>query len=80
MLSGLIAIGIGALLTWIGWQHWRLRHQETISVIEAAILRATGDDPLPLTKFDRSFSRVQAVLGLVLGPFFLVAGLAVLLA
>ena len=80
MQAGFIALAIGAPLTWTGWRHWRLRDQETISVLEAAILRTTGQDTLPRTRFDRVFGRVQAVLGLVLGPFFLLAGLAVLVA
>jgi hypothetical protein len=70
MLGGLIALAIGAVLTWIGWRHWRFRDRETVSVLEAAILRTTGEEPLPRTKCDRMSGYVQAVLGLVLGPFF----------
>ena len=80
MLIGLASIGMGALLLWIGWRHWRLRYRETVSIIEAAILRAGGEEPLPLTRFDRVFGRVRAVLGLVLGLFFGAAGVAILLA
>ncbi len=80
MLGGLFYLVLGIFLIWIGWRHWRFRRQETISVLEAAILRATGEEPLPRTKFDRILEYVQAGLGFVLGPFFLLCGLAILFA
>jgi len=67
---------LGALLTWMGWRHWRYRKQETISVLEAGILKVTGQDPLPRTRVDHILTHVQAILGLLLGPFFLLISIA----
>jgi len=67
---------LGLFLTWTGWRHWRYRHEETISLLEAGILKATGEEPEPRTPLDRKLSIVQAVLGFVLGPFFLLIGIA----
>jgi hypothetical protein len=79
-LGGVFFLGLGALLTWLGWRHWRFRGQDTITVLEAAILHATGEEPLPRTKFDRVLGLLQAAFGLLLGPFFFACGLAVLFA
>ena len=78
MIAGIIALLIGTTLTYLGWRHWHYRKQETISALEAGILKATGFDPLPLTKVDRLQTYLQAVLGFVLGPFFLLCGVVVI--
>ena len=78
MTSGLMALLIGVLLTWTGWRHWRYRKEDTINVLEAGILRITGADPLPRTRFDRVSTYVQAIVGFVLGPFFLLIGVVII--
>ena len=78
MISGLTFLLIGSLLTWVGWRHWRYRKEETISVLEATIFKATGSEPLPRTNFDRLLTYAQAALGFVLGPFFFLLGFIVL--
>jgi hypothetical protein len=76
--AGLIALLIGVLLTWIGWRHWRYRKQDSIGILEASILKVAGEEPLPRTKFDRLMGYTQAILGLTLGPFFLLVGFVVI--
>ena len=78
MTAGIIALLIGMALSYVGWRHWRHRKQETISVLEAGILKATGAEPLPRTKVDRVLTYVQAILGVILGVFFLLCGIVVI--
>jgi len=78
MIAGIAYIAIGLLLTWVGWRHWRYRKEETVSILEATILKATGEEPLPRTGVDRFLTRLQAVFGFVLGPFFFLIGTAVI--
>ena len=79
MTKGLPIFAMGVLLLWVGWNHWQYRRQETISILEAAILRPTGEEPLPLTKLDWFLKNLQAILGFILGPLFILAGVAVIL-
>ena len=79
MTKGLPIFAMGVLLLWVGWNHWQYRRQETISILEAAILRPTGEEPLPLTKLDWFLNNLQAILGFILGPLFILAGVAVIL-
>ena len=78
MITGLIALLIGVLLTWIGWRHWRYRKQDSISVLEASILKVAGEEPMPQSRLDRFLADAQAILGFTLGPFFLLVGLVVI--
>jgi len=77
--KGLLIFAMGVLLLWVGWNHWQYRRQETVNILEAAILRSTGEEPLPLTKLDWFLKNLQAILGFILGPFFILAGVAVIL-
>ncbi|ALJ15797.1 hypothetical protein ATM17_23780 [Sphingopyxis macrogoltabida] len=79
VIAGLISLAIGAVALLAGWNHWRYRKQETINFLEAAILRPTGEAPLPLTKLDWFLKYLQAVLGFILGPLFILAGVAIIL-
>lgn len=79
MTKGLLIFAMGVLLLWVGWNHWQYRRQETINILEAAILRTNGEEPLPLTKLDWFLKILQAILGFILGPFFILAGVAVIL-
>jgi hypothetical protein len=70
---------MGALLTWLGWRHWRYRKEQTISVLETALLKTTGGEPLPRTRLDRFLTYLQAFLGFILGPMFFLIGVIVIL-
>ena len=78
MIAGISYLAIGILVTWFGWRHWRYRKEETVNLLEAAMLRTTGLDPLPRTRLDRFLTYVQAVLGFVLGPILFMLGVAVI--
>jgi hypothetical protein len=78
MISGLFLTLFGGFLTWIAVYNWRHRRDEKISIVEAVILKATGEQPLPLTRFDRALQWFQIVMASILGPLLLLAGLAVL--
>lgn len=79
MIAGLVLLVIGAVALSLGWNHWRYRKQETVNILEAAISRMTGEAPLPLTKLDWFLKNPQAILGFILGPFFILVGVAVIL-
>jgi hypothetical protein len=76
MIAAAFFVALGAFLMWLGWRHWRFRKQETISVLEAAILHVTGEKPPPRTKGDRILSVVHTILCFLLGPFFMLVGIA----
>jgi hypothetical protein len=78
MIPGLVFLISGTFLTWAGWRSWRLRHEEAISLAEAAILKAADAEPLPRTKYDRVATRVHAIFGLTFGPIFALLGLALI--
>jgi threonine/homoserine/homoserine lactone efflux protein len=77
--SALIALVTGVVLIWLGARHWRYRRHETVSMIEAAILKSSGDEPLPLTPFDWFLKYAQAILGFVFGLFFAGVGAVMIL-
>ena len=79
MSTGIIALAMGFLLLWVGWNHWRYRRQETINILEGAILDVTGEKPLPLTKLDWFLKYLQAILGFLFGSFFTFLGVVVIL-
>jgi len=79
VIAGLIALVMGMVLTWVGWRHWRYRNEETIGALEASILKMTGESPLPRTRVDRFLTYLQASFGFVLGPFFLLVGVVIIL-
>ncbi|MEP1420967.1 MAG: hypothetical protein ABJK59_04265 [Erythrobacter sp.] len=75
--SGLLVFGM--LFTWMGVDGWRHRREERISLLEAAALKATGDEePLPFNRWDRAMAYVQPVLLLIFGPLMILGGVAVL--
>ena len=79
MIAAFFYVALGALLTWVGWRHWRYRNQETVSVLEATILKKTGEEPLPRTRVDGILTYLQAILGFLLGPFFFLIGVVIIL-
>lgn len=79
MIAALFFLALGTFLLGIGWRHWRYRKGETVSLIEAAILKTTGEEPLPRTRLDKFLTQAQAVLGLLFGAFFLLIGILAIL-
>lgn len=79
ILKGGGLVAIGALFFWLGISGLKARREERIALIEAAILRAAGEDEaLPLSRFDRAMAWVQPALMLVFGPLMILAGIAIL--
>ena len=54
--------------------HWR----ESVPLAEFLIDRAAGIEPPPRNKWDRGFARVQAWMNIVLGAFFTLCLVAVI--
>ena len=63
--SGLLALGI--FFCWLAIRLWKYRASGSISILEAAILKATGADPLPRTKFDSWLHYVHMTMAALLG-------------
>ena len=78
MKGAILYLLVGSVLFWLGLRQWRLRHQESISLIELGLLKATKSEPLPLNDYDRKAQPVFAVLNLIFGTFFFLVGLLVL--
>ncbi len=78
VLKGLGLIGFGLLFIWLGITGWRSRRDERISIIEAAILKATDAEPQPFSRWDRMWACVQPILMLIFGPLMLLGGIAIL--
>ena len=79
VLTGLCLLIFGALFVWLGVDGWRHRKQERISLIEAAILEAGGEDePLPFNRLDRVLAYVQPILMLLFGPMMVFLGSVIL--
>ena len=60
-----------ARTSYLGWRH---RNEESISLLEASILKVTSAEPLPLTKFDRWLQRAQLVLITLFAPPMILIG------
>ncbi len=75
MIKGALVALFGIGMIWIGFRAWNLGNLGAISAVEAAILYAADEEPLPLSRFDRVWNRVQAVLMIAFG--FLIALVAV---
>jgi hypothetical protein len=78
IFKGLIFVAFGVAMTWLAVLNWRHRREERISLLEAAILKTTGVEPLPLTKFDRVLQWFQIVIMSLFGPLLTFAGLSML--
>lgn len=74
MITGLLALAMGLLLFWAGWNHWRYRRHETTGMLERMILNVSGEEPQPLTRLEWFLKYLQAILGFVLGSFFTLIG------
>ncbi len=77
LVKSLAVVAIGVFLLRVGWNNWRHRHDDrAIPWLEREMLGFTDEKPLPRTGFDRASRYAQAALGLGLGSFLAVAGLA----
>lgn len=68
MILALILLVVGLLFSWAAIVGWRHRREDSISLLEAAVLKTTGAEPLPLTKFDRWLQKFQLVMMTFFGP------------
>ena len=74
VIFALILLTTGSLLSWAAIMGWRYRKEEMTSLLEAAIWKTTGVEPLPVNRLGRWFQRFQLVLISVLGPALLMVG------
>lgn len=75
--GGLLVFGV--LFVVLGLKGWHYRREERISLIEAAILKAAGEEqPLPFSRWDRIMAYVQPILFLIFGPLMVLGGLGIL--
>ena len=79
MIPAIFFLLFGGFLTWTAVMNWRHRHVEKISLLEAAILKTTGEEPLPLTKFDRIAQWFHVIMASIFGPLLLLVGIAMLI-
>jgi hypothetical protein len=73
IVAGVIFL-VGLLFSCFAVIGWRHRKEEKISLLEAAILKTTGAEPLPLTRFDRWLQNFQLVMMSVFGPALIFIG------
>jgi hypothetical protein len=78
MTGALTAVVIGLLLFAVAVVNWRNRRNHRISLIEGVVMKIADQRPLPLTRFDRVFQWFQIVMGIILGSFFAIVGIAML--
>ena len=74
MIFALVILGMGAFFCCLSVLGWRHRNENSISLLEAGILKATGKDPLPLTRSDRALQRFQLVMMTIFGPLMVLIG------
>ncbi len=67
MIFGLGLLAAGLFFCWLAWRLWTYRDGGSISLLEAAILKATGEEPLPRIKFDRWLHDLQMVMSAIFG-------------
>jgi len=53
LIFAFAVLAMGLLFSWLAIVGWRNRGKEYVSLLEAAILKSTGAEALPLTRFDR---------------------------
>ena len=76
MIGFVLMTLVGAGLLGLGTYGLRTRAYENgISPIEAAILKTTGAEPLPLTEGDRAWGRATAWASVIFGSIIFLLGL-----
>lgn len=74
LIVGFGLFGFGLLFCWMALLGWRRRDEEQISLLEAGILKVTGEEPLPLTRLDWWLQRFQLVMMTIFGPLMAFLG------
>jgi len=62
VIFGLGLLAAGLFFCWLAWRLWTYRDGGLVNLLEAAILKATGEEPLPSTKFDHWLHHFQMVM------------------
>ncbi|MBA4087574.1 MAG: hypothetical protein C0491_07210 [Novosphingobium sp.] len=78
MIASLFFIVFGGFLSFTAILNWRYRREEKINLLEAAILKATGAEPLPLTRLDRILQTFHIIMASIFGPVLLFLGIAMM--
>ncbi|MBD2840841.1 hypothetical protein [Erythrobacter rubeus] len=68
MIFALSILLFGVFFCWAAFVGWRHRREDSISLLEASILTASGEEPLPLTLFDRLLQKFQLIMMTIFGP------------
>ena len=68
VIFALCLLLFGVFFCWAAVVGWRHRHEDKISLLEAGILKASGEEPLPLTRFDRLLQNFQLIVMTIFGP------------
>ncbi|KHS42666.1 hypothetical protein NJ75_04104 [Novosphingobium subterraneum] len=76
--ASLFFIVFGGFLTFTAILNWRHRREEKINLLEAAILKVAGTEPLPLTRLDRILQTFHIIMASIFGPFLLFLGIAMM--
>lgn len=66
--------GFGLLFCWLAFLGWRHRGDEPISLLEAGVLKVTGEERLPRTRLDRWLQGFQLVMMAIFGPLMALLG------
>lgn len=74
MIFALALIGFGAYFSWGAVRGWRHRNEASITLLEASILKVTGDEPLPVTWLDRWLQRFHLIMMTIFGPLMVILG------
>lgn len=81
MREWIVAFGLlafGSFIFWRGLRAIRLSlHEDGLPAIEDAILRATGQEPLPRTGLDRFLGALNSWLAVIFGPLCLGLGVVI---
>ena len=65
VVFGLGVLALGLFFGWLALRLWRYRDQGSISILEAALLKATDEEPLPRTKLDHWLHYFQMVMAFI---------------
>ena len=79
MIAAVIMLVIGALLAVSGVTALRRPSEDTTTLGEGAIWSLTGAEPLPKSRFYKSFARVLHVLFVLMGCLLVLGGIGLLL-
>ena len=79
MIAAIFLLAFGTFLTGAAVLNWWHRREERINLLEAAILKVTGVEPLPLTRLDKVLQTFHIIMATVFGPMMLLLGIAMLI-